>query len=332
MSDEMNRDFNNNNSNSYNSSNTFNLVIGVATLLIALLGATFAYFSATARSAENDVTVKSAYVSIYYDGGTEIKASNLIPATQQVALSKYQKVMEPYIPGEDESYDTNYDDYNANYDDTLVGDGGRDGYRRCVDAKGKEVCYVYQFSIESDGAEGEETEILASINVNKNEFENLSYVLYEVTLRQDENGEIIKDKFGFGIVDSYNEISRFTNVDTHPDNVDYKEVEFAYFEKPYDQLGEQGEYISTVKPVACLFGFETPGEGEEDFAIDNTNRCSKYALTNKVKHTYQLVIWLEETGYVQEEQGLTFQGTVVIEVSGGVNTNEYENGQISGTQ
>lgn len=330
MSEDMNKDFNN--SNSYNSSNTFNLVIGVATLLIALLGATFAYFSATARSAENDVTVKSAYVSIYYDGGTEIRASNLIPATQQVALSKYQKVMEPYDSTLDGEINSNYDDYNATYDETLVGDGGRDGYRRCVDAKGKEVCYVYQFSIESDGAEGEDTEILASINVNRNEFQNLSYVLYEVTLREDENGNVVKDKFGFGIVDSYTEISNFTNIDSHPDNVDYQDIEFAYFEKPYDNLGENGEYLSTVKPVACLFGFETPAEGEEEFAIDNTDRCSKHAITNKVKHTYQLVIWLEETGYVQEEQGLVFEGTVVIEVSGGVNTSEYEDGKITGTQ
>lgn len=327
MSDDMNRDF-----NSYNSSNTFNLVIGVATLLIALLGGTFAYFTATATSDEGDVTVKSAYVSIYYDGGTEIKASNLIPATQQVALSKYQKVMEPYNPDTDGEVNNTYDDYNSEYDDTLVGGGGRDGYRRCVDARGKEVCYVYQFSIESDGAEGDQTEILASINVNNNQFDNLSYVLYEVTLRQDENGDVIKDKFGFGIVDSYNEISKFTNVDTHPDNSDYQDVEFAYFEKPVDEFGENGEYVSTIKPVACLFGFEKPAEEGAEFALDDTARCSKHAITNKVKHTYQLVIWLEETGEIQEEQGLTFEGTVVIEVSGGVNTSEFENGQITGKQ
>jgi len=96
-----------------NKSNTFNLVIGIATLLIALLGATFAYFSATARSAENDVTVKSAYVSISYDGGTEIKASNLIPATETVALSKYMKTMNPYNPETDGDMILDYDQYNV---------------------------------------------------------------------------------------------------------------------------------------------------------------------------------------------------------------------------
>ena len=74
-----------------NKRNTFNIIIGVSTLLIAILGATFAYFSATATSKDNDVNVKSAYVSISYDGGTEIKASNLIPSTERVALKMFQK-------------------------------------------------------------------------------------------------------------------------------------------------------------------------------------------------------------------------------------------------
>lgn len=328
MSEEMNKEFNGlDNKLNNNSSNTFNLVIGVATLLIALLGATFAYFSATARSEENDVTVKSAYVSIYYDGGTEIKASNLIPATEQVALTKYQKYMDPFIPGAENPDGTINGDYIEDYDqyNTLDLD------RRCVDAKGKEVCYVYQFSVESDGSEGEETEILAYVNVNKNEFDNLSYVLYDVTLREEE-GKVVKDKYGMDIVDRYEPISKFTNVDINPDNVDYKDVMFAKFDKPYDLKGENEEIISTVKPVACLFEYNEVGEDQEPYAVDNPDRCNVHKIKNKERHTYQLVIWLEETGNVQEEQGLTFQGTVVIEVSGGVNTNEYENGQITGTE
>jgi len=114
--------------------------------------------------------------------------------------------------------------------------------------------------------------------------------------------------------------------------VDFQEVRFAKFEKPYDEFGENEEYIRTVNPVACLFGFKELGEGQDSYAVDDTARCLNYSIENKVKHTYQLVIWLEETGFVQEEQGLVFQGTVTIEVSGGVNTNEYEDGKISGQE
>lgn len=305
-----------------NTTNTFNLVIGIATLLIALLGATFAYFSATARSAENDVTVKSAYVSIKYDGGTEIKASNLIPATETVALSKYMKNMNVYNPEVDGEQILDYDIYNTA--DMLD--------RRCVDAKGKEVCYVYQFSIKSDGSDGESTSVVGSIKINKNEFKNLSYVLYEVVPRKQE-GVILQDKYGFDIIDRYTEVGSFDNVDTNPDNVwtEEEQVKFALFENPYDVLGEDGVSVENVKPVACLFGYS---KEDDKIALreDNTDRCLPYSITNNVEHTYQLVIWLEETGDVQEEQGLTFEGTVTIEVSGGVNTNEYEDGKITGRQ
>lgn len=314
----------NNGENFNNKSNTFNLVIGLATLLIAILGATFAYFSATARSKENDVTVKSAYVSISYDGGTEIKASNLIPATQQVALKKYQKAATEYNESVDGDMVTDYDVYK------------NDVNRRCVDAKGKEVCYVYQFSVLSDGAEGEDTEILASIKVNNNNFTNLSYVLYEVDLKADpdDSTKTLKDKFGIGIVDTengggYHLASKFTTMDTNPDNVDFTGVGFNKFEQPEDIKGDNEEITGTLNPVACLAGFSAD---YADKAVDDTSRCATLKIKNKVKHTFQLVIWLEETGEVQDEQGKTFEGTVSIEVSGGIDTGEYEDGKITGNE
>lgn len=316
MNEKLEEQAINPNNGNENKTNTFNLIIGIATLLIAILGATFAYFSATARSKENDVTVQSAYVSISYDGGTEIKASNLIPATEQVALKKYQKEVTPFDPDLDGEIKDDYDLYKNDIE------------RKCVDAKGKEVCYVYQFSIQSDGEAEQTTEILASIKVNKNEFTNLSYVLYEVTFDTDpETSKAKTDKYGFGIVKTYTVVSSFKNKDEHEDNEDYQDVLFAKFPKPYDERGDSDELTQTVYPVACLFGEE---DVIEDKKADDTSRCKPYQLTNQEKHTYQLVIWLEETGEIQEEQGKTFEGTVSIEVNGGMGTDEYTDGKITG--
>ena len=220
--------------------------------------------------------------------------------------------------------DTDYDVYRI------------DVNRRCVDAKGKEVCYVYQFSVISDGAEGEKTPILASIKVNNNSFTNLSYVLYEVDLKVDPNdsSKTLKDKFGIGIVDTENDngyhlVSKFTTMDTNPDNTDFTGVGFNKFEQPEDIKGDNGEITGTLNPVACLSGLSSDFESK---AKDDTSRCDTLEVTNKKKHTFQLVIWLEETGEIQDEQGKTFEGTVSIEVSGGVDTGEYENGKITGKE
>lgn len=346
--------------NETKASNTFNLIIGIATLLIAILGSTFAYFSATARSAENDVTVKSAFVSISYDGGTEIKASNLIPATLNVAVKKYQKeiyaldaegksVIKPFDPEKDIEINDDYDTYV------------NDVNRKCVDSKGKQVCYVYQFSIESDGVEGGTTDILASIKINKNQFDNLSFVLYEVDPLE-ENGVIVTDKYGFDIIDvseqggGYQRPMRndeedindlFAYVDENEDKSDVENIKFDKFLKPFDLMGENQELVGTVNPVVCLFGYANENyveeyetdlmnvnqiaTGEATALSDKTERCAPYPLKNKEKHTYQLLIWLEETGEEQPEQGMIFEGTVSIEVSGGgFDTGDYEDGKITG--
>lgn len=302
-------------------SNTFNIIIGVSTLLIAILGATFAYFSATATSKENDVTVQSAYVSISYDGGTEIKATNLIPATQTVALSKFKKEVESIGTIDDTTLEfLDQDEYT------------NDVTRRCIDSKGREVCYVYQFTIESDGEVGTETAIAGSIKINRNEFKNLSYMLYEVTFKQSDGSDLV-DKFGHRVVDTYTLVSQFDETygrkDANPDNIDYIDTVFATFETPFDNYGENNEYLSTTNPVACLFGF---AEDYLSYDKDDPDRCAVRGITNQEKHTFQLVIWLEETGNVQAEQGLTFQGTVALEVPSGANTGEYSSGMITGQQ
>ena len=42
-------------------------------------------------------------------------------------------------------------------------------------------------------------------------------------------------------------------------------------------------------------------------------------------HTFQLLIWLEETGEIQDEQGMSFDGTVSIEVEHIQSAGSYTN-------
>ena len=297
-----------------NKRNTFNIIIGVSTLLIAILGATFAYFSATATSKDNDVNVKSAYVSISYDGGTEIKASNLIPSTERVALKMFQKENIESIGAEgDEGLEIADEDLYTN-----------DTSRRCIDVRGREVCYVYQFTITSDGEVGGTTGITGYIKVNQNQFDNLSYVIYEVTFKKNENGKILLDKYGYKVVDGIN----FPNVDNNTDHED-DDPNYSLFEKPIDVRGDSGEYQSTKYPLACLFG---QSDSYATAEMDDPARCRTAQISNKESHTYQVMVWLNETGKIQNEQGKEFKGTVSIEVPGGTGGSDYEDGKITGKQ
>lgn len=316
VGNQINQNLNNNNEKANNKNNTFNIIMGIATLLIAILGATFAYFSATARSKENDVSVKSAYVSISYDGGTEIKASNLIPATQTVALNMYTKVMQP--KGQDEEIIEEDEYTNSNSKD-----------RRCIDVNGREVCYVYQFTVKSEGVENGTTNIMGAIEIGDNQFENLSYYVYEVELGTEDE----VDKFGNRIVKRYipleNNFKEKEDPEKYPDNVSYQNYSFAKFETPFEKVIEGSTDNRVVKPLACLFGYSNEYDSLEE---DDISRCSTYSITNNTEHTFQVVIWLEETKSRQDEQGKEFSGTVNIEVPGGQIGSEYEDGRITGKE
>ena len=56
-------------------------VVSIITLLVAIIGATFAWFSATVKGNEeaSSVTVKTATLGISYNGGNEIKLQNALP-------------------------------------------------------------------------------------------------------------------------------------------------------------------------------------------------------------------------------------------------------------
>ncbi len=305
--------------------NTFSIIIGVSTFLIAILGITFAYFSATASSNENDVNVKSAFISISYKGGTKIKASNLIPSSERVAIQMFQKTMEQFgVDGDGQAY-LEEDEYV------------NDKTRRCVDANGHEVCAMYEFTIKSDGEEDGLTSLIGGIRINKNdfpkrnnneenEFTNLSYIIYEVEFEKDAEGKEIVDKFGNKIVSSYSKIStsNFNLVDDNEDHVG-TDPNYAAFEKPFEVTDDDSNnnVVSEVYPVACLFGFS------DEYATadkDSLDRCKTISVSNQTEHTYQIMIWLRETGNLQPEQGLEFQGTVNIELAGSNNGDDIITG------
>lgn len=146
-------------------------VIGVLTLIVAIIGASLAYFSINAKSETNALTVKAATVKIVYEDGDKLNVTNIIPSTQEVALRTFTR--------------TGQDD-------------GKDGtYKTCVDDKGYNVCGYYDFTLTNEGpTEMEITAKVVPTALVKEEkdpetgaittpaeipFKNLKFVLYDRT-------------------------------------------------------------------------------------------------------------------------------------------------------
>lgn len=63
-------------------------VIGVATLIVAIIGATFAWFTATANSGKQDL-ITTGTLKIVYEDGRDLVATNLKPATLDQVKAAY---------------------------------------------------------------------------------------------------------------------------------------------------------------------------------------------------------------------------------------------------
>ena len=128
-------------------------VIGIATLVVAMIGATFAFFSANASSAENAVTAGAATLSLDFTDATNTNLkTHLIPAADHIA--KYAALVQ-----------------------TGTGDGKN---KQCTDDNGNEVCGVYEFTVTNPSTTTTQ-DISVSLEVNVNEFANLTYEVYEGT-------------------------------------------------------------------------------------------------------------------------------------------------------
>lgn len=130
-------------------------IVAVATLIVAIIGATLAYFSVTASSNEGAVNATAALVSVDYIDGQQVsaQADSLIPADFDVVQNVYSH------------FDI------ANKKDVSEGN-------ICIDKNNKQVCSIYRFSINSDVSD---RSIVAFLNSEYNGFTYLNYAVYDVT-------------------------------------------------------------------------------------------------------------------------------------------------------
>lgn len=161
-------------------------VIAVATLIVAIIGATFAYFTASANSTENALAARAAKVSVDYTEGRTIKATNLIPATADVVAAAYAQ---PTADQLNESAGCTVDpltgvttactDVKASYDTEtgVVTKGGDndwvqrvegDANTKCVDDNGYFVCAIYEFKVTNSS--NVQQSVTAYMTINENSF------------------------------------------------------------------------------------------------------------------------------------------------------------------
>lgn len=135
-------------------------IIGVLTLIVAIIGASFAYFSVNARSKEDAVTVQAATVQIVYDDGQELNLQELIPSKKSIALETQRRAMAEETYGEEQYYELCKDDNNYT------------------------VCGVYDFTLTNNGENAVDvnmTVVPTALGENEHGFQNLKFVFFDIS-------------------------------------------------------------------------------------------------------------------------------------------------------
>lgn len=143
-------------------------VVGVATLLVAIIGATFAYFSASAQSDNEAINTSSTVLQLGYDDDPSKLSTSLIPTADDFALMAGTN--ENWIAAKPEGF-THTDGKK------YIGQG------LCKDSNRNEICGIYTFTIGNPNFTTAMT-IEGSVISTKNEFENIWFAIYDETNTQ----------------------------------------------------------------------------------------------------------------------------------------------------
>lgn len=270
----------------------FYLVIASAIVIVAIVGATYAYFTTNIATNEGEVEVGSSTTTITLDKQDDsYSPGNIIPATNVIAQYGFEnQTTISYTCSKTENSTTTQvtvteSDYNAATDPETAAESAdptidytscvRVANSRCVDDNGDPVCGYYHFKLNNSN---ETTQTIDSIKFRtvSNNFTNLVFAIYGV---DSTNGNLV----------------RVTDVTPVP--------------------ADDTTTLST-----------NPASGETQIAlVSGTNAVLAQTFNNVNAAEYYLVTWLQENNSIQNETdgNKLFNGTIEVNIVGG--------GRVTGT-
>lgn len=265
-------------------------VVAIATLIVAIVGATLAYFSISASSNEGAVSAKAKVVSINYNDNQQVtaQAEQLIPSELKIMQYFYELQL---ASGE---FATTEGVHEVN---------------KCQDINNQEICSVYRFSVSIDSGNENISAILRS---EDNNFRFLSYAVREVSCTPRKTVTVTE--------------SNVTSYETFKDDDDYTScwlnlsgssksigINRCSNSEENDALNCFTENESTH---VRTYSEASPNAKNSIFGYDESNKPKLQAINGTPK-VYDVVLFLEENRDNQnEDQGKEYKGTLVVEVSG----------------
>lgn len=275
-------------------------VVAIATLIVAIVGATLAYFSISTSSDEGAVSAKSKVVSINYNDKQQVtaQATQLIPSELSIMQYFYELQL---ASGEFATTD------------------GVHEVNKCQDINNQEICSVYRFSV---GIDSGRENITATLRTEDNGFNYLAYAVRDVSCTPNKKVTVTES------ADTTTSYDEFSGSNYNDYTSCWMNLESSSKMIPLDRClntnedGAQSCYTVDSNTNEKTYATSNPNTMNSLFGYDyddnNNNKTPKTQLLEGNTKIYDVVLFLAENRNEQnKDQGKEYHGTLIVEVAGG---------------
>ena len=283
--------------NEDNGRGMFYAIIGIATLVVTIIGATFAYLTATTNSEVNAITAGGATITLGYTDNKIGLKENLIPIDTdltQFAKGTFTGTGFKLLSNGDYELDSDGEKQEvASVTYNFAGITKND----CRDVNGNNICSVYEFTISNPSTNTVSQYVYASFEVGVNTFNNLYFAVFKG------NDSQIRNKSGYTLKTGDTAITTkatvFDSFTTNANDATRKHV-----------IGDNGDLVVAKTKIDTK---ATAGGTAVKFNLNN--QLDQYLDVGESK-TYTIILWVDETNSDQDDDGKSFTGTVRFTTEG----------------
>lgn len=288
-------------------------VIGVATLIITIIGATFAYFSATTNSDNNAMTATGATLKLSLTDDNKGHKTNLIPI--DVTLPQFN---------------------NGGF----VGDVDDD----CMDVNDNYICSVYEFTITNPSDSPAAQKVFGSIKPSINTFTNFKLAVFKGEV-DDVNNNTREHSYEKTIVEDNTKITDYDKQIHKSDANKLAGYENAAVGEKVTITEKVGWDVDGTEITAITTDYSDTSDPNYNYTKTEADAIRKNVIANKgdlvlkasdatagstinvpaweqvldigESMTYTIVMWIPETGEGQNaDQGKSFAAGVYFTTEG----------------
>ena len=294
------------------------LVIMISIFILVAIGGTYAFFSRVARSGDDDVTTKSATISLgLISYGSAWSNNDIIPTTRVV--SEYAVELQN----------------DMTLGNNILNGEGQEGKKDknnntlCKDDNGNSVCSIYEFQVKN--TENTDQIIDISIESEANGFDNLNAMTYEISIADNDAYNNVSSKEIPGNNGYGDPIFKSSKTDTTEGAISVKD------ENNNEVYTETPIFVNRNGVRKTLLKYEETPEDEEEnlvnslnIKISNNNEeeeeiSKEIALANNISlsanetKSFIIVLYIleNEDNQTPTDANRNFVGKVIVKSSNG---------------